>query len=85
MVCVGILFCQGIPHTFLDCNPTPRHFIFDGLEEHVVPSFEQHPRIVQPENAVERIFDYRHAESVSVLPWPAFSPDPYANEQFKTN
>ena len=60
---------------------TARRYISDVLEEHVVPFFEQHDDLwmFQHDNARPHsagiTSDYLHAEGVTVLPWPAFSPD----------
>ena len=65
----------------LEGNLTARRYISDVLEEHVVPFFEQHDdlRMFQHDNARPHsagiTSDYLHAEGVTVLPWPAFSPD----------
>ena len=81
MVWAGISFRHRTPLVVLEGNLTARRYISDVLEEHVVPFFEQHDdlRMFQHDNArpdsAGITSDYLHAEGVTVLPWPAFSPD----------
>ena len=81
MVWAGISFHHRTPLVVLEGNLTARRYISDVLEEHAIPFIEQHPnhRIFQHDNArphsANITSDYLRDQGVSVLPWPAFSPD----------
>ena len=65
----------------LEGNLTARHYILDVSENRAIPFIEQHLNlwIFQHNNArphsANITSDFLHFEGVSVLPWPAFSPD----------